>query len=149
MSTEPGSIGKAALAGAVATFVAVTAGYWLPGIGLLRIDFPTLNGNVIMPVSTASAAAWMIGAAQTFGIGALLGVIYLCWIRDRLPGEGPTRGLVWGALVGVVAGLTVLPLVYGGGVFGLAWAPQAPVALAAWFIVWGAALGITEDALGL
>ncbi len=134
MAHDTDTRASAASAGLVATFVALTVGYWLPGIGLLRLDFPALNGNLIVPASTASAGVWLIGAGQTFGIGTLLAVVYARWIRSRLPGRGPTRGLVWGALVGVVAGLTVFPLVYGGGVFGIAWEAQAPLAMALWFL---------------
>jgi len=138
------SLRRAGFAGLVATFVATTLGYWLPGLGLLRLDFPILNGNLIVPDTTAVSFAWLVGAAQTAGLGALLAGIYAGWLRDRLPGRPWLRGTIWGALLGVVSGLTVFPLLYGAGVFGLAWDPVAPVSLAVWYGSWGAALGAQE-----
>lgn len=132
------------LPGTVATFVALTIGYWLPGIGLPRLDFPLLNGNLLVPDTTAVSFAWTVGLAQTLGIGVLLGLMYGEWARERLPGGPATKGAIWGLVVGCVAGFTVFPLLYGGGLFGSRWDTGTPMALVAWFLAWGATLGLAD-----
>lgn len=136
---------RAAIGGLVATFVALTVGFWLPGLGLPRLDYPLLNGNLLVPESTSVSFGWLLGLAHTLGLGALLAVVYSVWVRDRLPGAAWLRGLIWGALVVAVGGLTVFPLLYGAGVFARNWHPTAGITLVIWHLSWGLALGVLEQ----
>ena len=58
--------------------------------------------------------AW--GWAAHFAVGTVLAIIFARWFRTRLPGPAVVQGLLYGALVFLVAQLVFLPLV-GSGVF--------------------------------
>jgi hypothetical protein len=133
-----------ALAGLAATWVALTVGYWLPGLGLPRIDMALWNGNLLAPDITAVGLAWVVGALQTLGLGTLLGIVYGRLMRDRLPGPAPLRGAIWGAVLGIATGMVIMPLLYGAGLFGVRWDPLMPVSLAIWHLSWGITVGVTE-----
>ncbi len=133
---------RAWIAGATATFVAQSVAYWLPALGLPRLDMPLLNGNVIAPESTALAFSWSVGALHTLGVGALLGYAHERWVRTWLPGGPVGEGVLWGLVVGLVSGLAVFPLLYGGGLFGSDWSPSMPATLACWYLAWGGTLGL-------
>ena len=48
---SPRPIRALALAGLAATWVALSVGYWLPGIGLPRMDVALWNGNLLEGLS--------------------------------------------------------------------------------------------------
>jgi len=133
-----------ARAGAVATFVALSVGYWLPAIGLPRLDFPALNGNLLVPESSGAAFAWTIGLLDTFALGMLAAVVYARWLRSRLPGHGVTRATIWSLVLMVISGLAAFPLLFGAGAFGVAWGAMTPIALVLWHLAWGVTLGIAD-----
>ena len=43
----------AILAGIVATHVATIIGFWLPAVGLPKLDWPSVNGGVFTPYGSA------------------------------------------------------------------------------------------------
>lgn len=133
-------------AGLLATFVAASTGYWMPALGLPRLDFASLNGNLIAPESSGASFAWSVGLLETFALGVLASLVYGRYLRHRLPGSGPVRGLIWGAVVCAVVGLTAFPLLFGAGVFGLRWDGATPIALVLWHVVWGLSLGLADEA---
>ena len=139
-------IRDAVRSGMVATFTATTAGYWLPGIGLPRLDFATLNGNLIVPESASASFSWSIGLLHMFGLGMLLAFLFSVYVERHLPGPGWIRGILWGLVLGIVASLTVLPLLlYGAGPLGLDWDRAMPLALAIWYLTWGGTLGLVSS----
>lgn len=133
-------------AGLLATFAATSAGYWMPALALPRLDFASLNGNLIAPESSGASFAWSVGLLDTFALGIVAALVYGRYLRPRLPGSGPIRGLIWGLVLCAVAGLTAFPLLFGGGVFGLRWDGAMPIALVAWYAIWGLALGLADEA---
>ena len=135
------------VAGLVATFAAVSAGYWMPALGLPRLDFASLNGNLVAPESSGAAFAWSVGLLDTFALGALGALLYGRFLRSRLPGSGPVRASLWALVLCAIVGLTAFPLLFGAGVFGIRWDPATPIALVSWHLVWGVALGIIDDRL--
>ena len=138
----PGPIGG----GILATFVAMSAGYWLPAIDLPRLDFATLNGNLVVPESSSASFSWTIGLLQTFGFGALLAHVYGLYVEPHLPGPAWMRASLWGLVLAVVSGLTVFPLLYGVGIFGADRDGAMPVALVLWYLLWGLVLGLSTPA---
>lgn len=139
---QPGEVRAAVWGGLMATFVAAVAGAWFPSIRLPRIDFASLNGPLLVPVEASMSFTWTVGLLQLFAGGVLLALVYAFYVQQHLPGPGWLRGMIWGAVLCVVAGLTQLPLLYGGGVFGSAWNGVMPLALVVWFLLWGAVLGV-------
>ncbi len=126
----------------MATFVAAAAGYWFPAVGLPALDFPAMNGALIVSEEISMAFAWSVGMIEVFGGGVVMAVLYAFWVQMHLPGPGWLRGMIWGGVLGVVVGLTVFPLLYGGGMFGIDWDGRTAVGVIAWHLLWGGVLGV-------
>jgi len=135
---------KAAIAsGLLATFVATASGYWFSAVGLQRLDLVGLNGAVVVPEDASLGFLWMVGAVQLFGGGIVMAILYGFYVQMYLPGPGWFRGMLWGGTLGIVVGLTVVPLLYEGGIFGRDWDGRTAVALIVWHLLWGCVLGIS------
>jgi hypothetical protein len=117
----------------------------MPALGLPRLDFASLNGNLIAPESSGASFAWLIGLADTFALGVVAAMVYGRFLRRLLPGTGPVRGAIWGLVLCAVVGLTAFPLLFGAGVFGLRWDATTPIALVIWHVAWGLTLGLVDD----
>jgi len=137
-----GNLKAAVWSGVLATFVATVAGYWFVAIGLPRLDLATLNGALLVPGGASITFVWTVGAVQLFGGGIVMAIFYAYYVQMHLPGPGWMRGMIWGAVLGVVVGLTVVPLLYGGGPFGSDWDGRTVVAVVVWHLLWGNVLGI-------
>ena len=138
---KPGEVRAAVWAGLLATFVAFVAGTWFPGLSLPRIDLASLNGDFLAPQGASAAFTWTAGLLQLFAGGVVMALLYARYIQAILPGPGWARGMIWGGVLCLVSGLTLFPLIYGGGVFGGTWHSVYPLALAVWYLLWGAVLG--------
>ncbi len=139
---QAGEVRAAVWGGLLATFVAVVAGTWFPSLNLPRIDLATLNGSILAPEGASVSFAWTVGLLQMFGSGVVMALLYALYIQALLPGPGWARGMIWGGVLCLVSGLTLFPLIYGGGVFGSEWDSVFPLALAVWHLLWGTVLGI-------
>ena len=137
-----GEVRAAVWGGLLATFVAVVAGTWLPGLSLPRVDLASLNGDFLVPEEASVSFAWSVGLLQLFAGGVVMALLYALYIQALLPGPGWARGMTWGGVLCLVSGLTLFPLIYGGGVFGSNWDSAYPLALAVWYLLWGTVLGI-------
>ena len=137
-----GDLRAAIGSGVLATFVATIAGYWFPAVGLSRLDLATLNGDLLVPSGGSVGLVWTVGTLQLFGGGVVMAILYAFWVQMHLPGPGWLRGLLWGGVLAVVVGLTVVPLLYEGGPFGSGWDGRTVVAIIAWHLLWGCILGI-------
>ena len=139
---EPGEVRAAVWGGLLATFVATVAGYWFPAIGLPSLDFASLNGNLLVPTDASIDLIWTMGLLQLFGGGVVVSLLYGLYVQRHLPGPGWLRGMIWGGVLCLVVGLTVLPLLHGAGIFGSAWDGRTALSLIAWYLLWGCVLGI-------
>ena len=137
-----GSVKSAVWSGLLATFVAFAAGYWFPAIGLPALDLATLNGALMVSQEASVSFAWSVGALQLYAGGVVMALLYAFWVQMNLPGPGWLRGMIWGGVLAVVVGLTVFPLLYGGGLFGIDWDGRTAVAVIAWHLIWGGVLGV-------
>ena len=139
---KTGEVRAAVWAGLLATFVAMVAGTWFPGLSLPRIDLASLNGDFLVPEGASVSFSWTMGLLQLGAGGVVMALLYALYIQTLLPGPGWAGGMIWGGVLCLVSGLTLFPLIYGGGVFGSAWDSAYPLALAVWHLLWGAVLGI-------
>ena len=137
-----GSLKAAIWSGILATFVATVTGYWFEVIGLPRLDFATWNGALLVPNDASITFMWSVGVLQLFGGGVVMAILYGFYVQMYLPGPGWVRGMIWGAVLAVLVGLTVVPLLYGGGPFGSDWDGRTVVAIIVWHLLWGNVLGI-------
>lgn len=131
-------------AGVAATLAGLTTAYWAPMLALPRIDLALRAGNLLVPEATPVSFAWTVGLGHTLVMGGFLAAIYQRWLVERLPGGPATRGALWGLVAATFAGLTVFPLLFGGGAFGIRWDQATPVTLMACGLVWGTTLGLFE-----
>jgi len=105
---------RAAVAGFFATFIMTATGLWQPGLGLPRVDVGMmtmggLNGPLEEGAEPTYGIAW--GQAAHFLNGIVLAFIYAMWVHGRLPGPGWIKGLIYGVILTVIAGVVVAPIV--------------------------------------
>lgn len=137
-----GGVRAAVWSGILATFIAAVAGYWFTSLGLPRLDFAGLNGALVVSDSASESFLWTVGAIQLFAGGVVMALLYCFWVQMHLPGPGWLRGMIWGAVLALVVGLAVFPLLYQGGPFGTSGDGRTAVSLVAWHLIWGMVLGI-------
>jgi uncharacterized membrane protein YagU involved in acid resistance len=110
------NVTRAAVAGLLGTAAMTALLLVEPSIGLPKIAMgqvlSTSLGLTTAHLSIGPALGWVLH----FCIGMALAVIYAAAFDRRLPGSAVVRGMLYGALVFVVAQVVFMPLV-GGGVF--------------------------------
>ena len=108
------NVGRAAVAGLVGTAAMTALLLVEPSIGLPKIAMgqvlSTSLGLTTAHLSIGPALGWCLH----FVIGMVLGVIYAWAFDARLPGPPIVRGMLYGAMVFVVAQVVFMPLVGGG-----------------------------------
>ena len=77
-------IAGAALAGAIATQMATIVGYFLPGIGLPSLNWPAVNGALVLPAAS-SGAQFAAGAFVHTVDGIVFALLFAVLARGRLP----------------------------------------------------------------
>lgn len=105
---------RATVAGVIGT--AVLTALWLvePSIGLPKIAIGQILSS-IMSVSVAHSSVGAVGGwIVHFIVGILLALIYAWMFVGRLSGPSVVRGMIYGALVFVVAQCVFMPLVGAG-----------------------------------
>lgn len=135
------SLGWAVLAGFIATFIATRWGYLETRVGLPQLDFLTFSGSQAAPKDVSPAFIYNWGAILHYVDGVIFAIIYDRYIYGRLPGHDLFRGLIYGILVWIGAGLVYLPL-SGAGLFGAGLGGPFLWAVLIWHIVWGIVLGV-------
>jgi len=108
------NVGRAAVAGLVGTAAMTALLLVEPSIGLPKIAMgqvlSTSLGLTTAHLSIGPALGWCLH----FVIGMVLAVIYAWAFDARLPGPPIVRGMLYGAMVFVVAQVVFMPLVGGG-----------------------------------
>ena len=95
---------RAVVAGFIATYVMTMTGFWQAGIGLPRMDVGAmLAGNM------GHSYNW--GQTAHFLNGILMGLVYAQWLYGRLPGVPLVKGILFGIMATVAAGLVVVPII--------------------------------------
>lgn len=140
---EPGykNLGQAILAGFLATLIATWWGFIETGVGLPRLDLLTAAGSKVAPEGASPAFVYNWGAILHYLDGVTFAILYDRFFYSRLPGPDIFRGVIYGILVWVGAGLVYLPLV-GAGLFGAHQGGPFLWAILIWHLVWGVALGV-------
>jgi uncharacterized membrane protein YagU involved in acid resistance len=107
---------RAAAAGLIGTGVMTALLLVEPSVGLPKIAMGQVLSTTLGLASAHLATGATLGWLLHFIIGMVLALVYAGYFDRRLPGAPLTRGLLYGALVFVVAQLVFMPLV-GAGVF--------------------------------
>jgi uncharacterized membrane protein YagU involved in acid resistance len=107
---------RAAAAGLIGTGVMTALLLIEPSIGLPNIAIGQILSTSLGLASAHTSAGPAVGWLIHFLVGMVLALIYAAIAVERLPGGPLLRGMLYGAVVFVVAQLVFMPLV-GGGVF--------------------------------
>jgi len=159
---------SAAIAGFIATMIATVSGLWFPGARLPQFDFNTLNGYLLLGLTTG-----FTNSIQNFVIGGVVhtidGVIWALifglivhpalgvWVkglRPMTPTVNLMKGLIWGWALWIISSALWMPLLIGPlfapigvgvGPFLTSFGPYGVQALFTnlfWHTIWGVNLGL-------
>lgn len=136
------------VAGFAAIHIADMIGYWMPGIGLPKLDFAYFNGYILMPKAAASTQ-WFEGQFfHTFnGIVFALGYALLVFPllgKTLTTGRNVARGVAMGMVLATLSCLWWIPTQFpdlhaGFMALNLGWKLVLGVYL--WHLAWSLALG--------
>ncbi|GBD39161.1 hypothetical protein HRbin37_01428 [bacterium HR37] len=101
---------RSVLAGFIATYVMTMTGFWQAGLGLPKIDV-----GAMLAANMGHTYAW--GQLAHFINGIILALIYAKWLYKVLPGHRVVKGIIYGIITTIAAGLVVVPLASPAGVF--------------------------------
>lgn len=104
---------------AVATGVIATASMTAllliePAVGLPEIAIGQLLSTSLSLTTALSSAGPAMGWVVHFGVGVLWALLYAAFVMAKLPGSPVVRGLLYGAIVFLLAQALLLPLVGAG-----------------------------------
>jgi hypothetical protein len=136
------------VAGFAALHLANMVGYWMPGIGLPKLDFAAFNGAILLP-DAAATPQWFEGQFFHAGNGLLFALAYALLIFPRLGKTLTTarnvgRGVGMGMVLGTLSCLwwipTQNPQLHAGFMsHNLGW--DLVLAVYVWHLAWSLALG--------
>ena len=137
------------VAGFAALHIADMIGYWLPGIGLPKLDFAYFNGSILMPKADATTQ-WFEGHLfHTFnGIVFALGyalVVFPLLGKTLTTVRNVARGIAMGMVLATLSCLWWIPALFpdlhaGFMAHNLGW--NLVLAVYVWHLAWSLALGI-------
>lgn len=131
------NLGKAVLAGVVATAVMSLIGFYLaPMMGMPKMDFGMMLGTNNPMMAMPYWAGWAIH----FMMGIIFALVFVKVVAPMLKGAYLIRGLVFGLVLFLLAQLIVMPLM-GNGVFSGGHMPAIMGSLVG-HLVFGALLGL-------
>jgi hypothetical protein len=113
-ATHP--IGSSLLAGAVATQFATVFGIWFRGFGLPTLNWPTVNGALIIPTASPGAQ-YFAGLLSHFADGVFFALLFallfhpLVPLRNTLLGN-LIKGLLYGTVLAIISAAWWVPAVY-------------------------------------
>ncbi|MFF1819788.1 hypothetical protein ACFVWG_20980 [Kribbella sp. NPDC058245] len=145
-------VGSSVLAGLVAVHIATITGFFMPGIGLPKLDWNTANGLIYRPTSSANVQ-FLAGGVMHYMDGVAFAVLYALglhpllsrFIRSTSVGN-LLKGVLFGLLLATISAAFMAPRVYYPdlhiGFFShrLGW--QTVFAIYLWHVVYGLHLGL-------
>ena len=125
----------AALAGFIATFVMMVFAQWADRYGLPRVDFAHEQAELTLREVVHGPSAYFLGLWILHMNGIVFALLYSSVVAKHLPmiaGYGFTRGIIFGEILFVAAGLIYVPIFFRLGFFAvkahpLAWTTSALV----------------------
>lgn len=145
-------IGGALIAGFVATHIATVIGFWLKGIGLPQLNWPVVNGDVVLPPHSSTVSKFIIGYVFIHGLDGVVFTLIFAIVLFPLMGSKVTpamnmgKALFFSLLLGTLSIGFMVPYVYvahaGAGLFstGLGW--KTVTAIYVWHLAFGVNLGL-------
>ena len=136
------------VAGFAALHIADMIGYWLPGIGLPKLDFAYFNGSLLLPKAGATPQ-WVEGHifhtfnGMVFALGYAL-VVFPLLGKTLTTARNVARGIAMGMALATLSCLWWIPALFpalnaGFMAHNLGW--QLVLAVYLWHLAWSLALG--------
>ena len=109
-------IGSSMLAGAVATQFATVFGIWFKGFGLPQLNWPTVNGQLIIPDASVGAQ-YFAGAISHFADGVFFALLFALLFHPLVPLRNTLLGnlikaLLYGTVLAIISAAWWVPAVY-------------------------------------
>lgn len=102
---------RTVISGFIATFVMTMISFLQGGLGLPVVDVGHIITGSFNDVHVAEPYNIFWGNLAYYIVGVLLALIWVVFLHNRLPGNWFLKGLIYGLIISVVAGLIVSPLV--------------------------------------
>jgi hypothetical protein len=109
-------VGSSLLAGAVATQLATVFGIWFRGFGLPVLNWPTVNGQLIIPTSSAGLQ-YFAGELSHFADGVVFAFLFALLFHPLIPMRNTLLGnlikaLLYGTVLAIISAAWWVPAVY-------------------------------------
>ena len=112
-------VGGSLLAGAVATQFATVFGIWFPGFGLPALNWPIVNGQLILGTvgTLPNAATFLVGDLSHFADGVFFAMLFALLFHPLVPLRNTMLGnlikaLLYGTVLAVISAAWFVPAVY-------------------------------------
>ena len=115
------SFWETVICGFIATFVMSMISFLLGGFNLPIIDVGYILQQIFNHIHQHDPYTIVWGNAAYYFGGVLLALIWVAFFQHRIPGNWFVKGIVYGIIISVVAGLVISPIVSlaGGEPFGI------------------------------
>jgi hypothetical protein len=142
-------VGSSLLAGAVATQFATVFGIWFRGFGLPTLNWPAVNGALIIPTSSASAqyfAGWISHFADGVFFALLFALLFhpLVPLRNTILGN-IIKAILYGSVLAIISAAWFVPYVAyphsGAGIFSSGFGWKLVFGIFLWHWIYGYFLG--------
>jgi hypothetical protein len=146
-STHP--IGSSLLAGAVATQFATVFGIWFRGFGLPTLNWPAVNGLLIIPTASPGAQ-YAAGELSHFADGVFFALLFALLFHPLVPLRNTLLGnlikaLIYGTILAIISAAWWVPYVgfphAGAGVFSTGFGWKLVFGIFLWHWIYGYFLG--------
>ena len=119
--SESYSFWETVICGFIATFVMSMISFLSGGFGLPIIDIGYILQEIFNHVHQHDLYTIFWGNAAYYLGGILLALLWVVFLQSRIPGNWFVKGVVYGIIISVVAGLVISPIVSmaGGEPFGI------------------------------
>jgi hypothetical protein len=109
-------VGSSLLAGAVATQFATVFGIWFKGFGLPTLNWPTVNGQLIIPTASPGTQ-YFAGAISHFADGVFFALLFALLFHPLIPLRNTLLGnlikaLLFGTVLAIISAAWWVPAVY-------------------------------------
>jgi hypothetical protein len=142
-------VASSLLAGAVATQFATVFGIWFKGFGLPTLNWPTVNGALIIPTASPGAQ-YFAGAISHFTDGVFFALLFALLFHPLVPLRNTIMGniikaILYGSVLAIISAAWFVPYVAfphaGAGVFSSGYGWKLVFGIFLWHWIYGYFLG--------
>ncbi len=110
---------KTVVAGLIATYVMTMTGFWQSGLGLAALDIGAMITGSMTAAHPDAPYTLVAGNLVHFANGIIMGLVWVAFLQERVPGNWIVQGLVFAFIAQLGAWVVVAPLAFGAGLLDL------------------------------